>query len=106
MTLDQAKDWLECMKNLLVHGNVEIQYRGAYLVNNIMTASETTAGKLIETDIMEVLMALSKIDTANNNKRKSIQEFTINSLKSAEQWKLIEPASGEVPTLDAAEEKV
>ncbi|KAG1681067.1 Protein unc-45 A [Nymphon striatum] len=90
-----AKEWLNCMKNLLVHGNVEIQYRGAYLINNVMSANQKSAEKLIETDIMEVLMALSKLEELNNNKRKRIQDFAVSSLKSAEEWKLIKPAAND-----------
>ena len=45
---------------LLVHPSVEIKHRGVCIVANMMGASKKVAEKIIETDIMEVLMLLSK----------------------------------------------
>jgi hypothetical protein len=52
----------------------------------MMRSCKEVAEKLIATDIMEILMALSTIQEEGKEK---IQEYAGEALKAAEEWKLI-----------------
>ncbi|XP_071639799.1 protein unc-45 homolog B-like [Temnothorax longispinosus] len=80
-----SKDWLESLRFLLANPNVDIQHRGIVIVLNMMRSTKDVAAKLIETDIMELLMALSKNDT----QKKEIKELASSALEAATEWKLI-----------------
>ncbi|XP_011163393.1 protein unc-45 homolog B [Solenopsis invicta] len=81
-----SKDWLESLHFLLANPNSELQHRGVVIVLNMIRSTKDVAAKLIETDIMELLMALSKNDTVENQK---IKELASTALEAAAKWKLI-----------------
>ncbi|XP_070530497.1 protein unc-45 homolog B-like isoform X2 [Cardiocondyla obscurior] len=81
-----SKDWLESLRFLLANPNDDIQHRGVVIILNMMRSTKDVAAKLIETDIMELLMALSKNDTVQNT---MIKELASNALEAAAEWKLI-----------------
>lgn len=54
--------WPEILRCLLANPNKEIQFRGTYLLNNIISGDKDIAAKILETDIMEILMALTKLE--------------------------------------------
>jgi len=81
-----SKDWLESLRFLLANPNGDIQHRGITIVLNMMRSTKDVAAKLIETDIMELLMALSKNDTVQNEK---IRELASTALEAAAEWNLI-----------------
>jgi len=81
-----SKDWLESLRFLLANPNNDIQHRGIVIVLNMMRSSKDVAAQLIDTDIMELLMALSKNDTLQNKK---IRELASTALEAAAEWKLI-----------------
>lgn len=86
----EAASWLEVLHRVLVNEENEIQHRGACIVHNMMSCSKSVAEKLIETDIMEILMALSLTDDPKCAKARDLAK---DSLKAAEEWKLIKPAA-------------
>lgn len=78
--------WVDTMKFLLANPSSSIQHRGLVIIINIIQSKKELAALVINTDIMEVLMALSKID-ADNPK---IRELAMQALQAASDWKLIE----------------
>jgi len=81
-----SKDWLESLHFLLANLNCDIQHRGVVIVLNMMKSTKDVAAKLIETDIMEILMALSKNDNVQSEK---VKELASAALDAAAEWNLI-----------------
>ncbi|KAJ9593464.1 hypothetical protein L9F63_014993 [Diploptera punctata] len=69
---------------LAVLTSTNIQHRGVVIVCNIMQSCKEVAEKLIETDVMEILLALSMMQ--ENDK---VRQYAAEALKAAEEWKLI-----------------
>lgn len=78
--------WLEVLHCLLANPILQVQHRGIVIVYNIINSDKETAEKVIATDVMEILMALTKIE---DKERKVIKEYAENCLKAAEELKLI-----------------
>lgn len=74
--------WLDCLHCLLANPILSMQYRGVCVVHNIISSSKELAEKLMETDIMEILMALSKLPPYDG--REKIVETAGLALKEAE----------------------
>lgn len=81
-----SKNWLESLHFLLANPNSDMQHRGVVIVLNMMRSTKDVAAKLIETDIMEILMALNKNDNIENKK---VKELASTALEAAAEWKLI-----------------
>jgi hypothetical protein len=82
----QPETWLEILHHLLVNPSKDLQHRGIVIVCNMMHSCKDVAEKLIATDIMEILIALSTIQEEGKEK---IQQYAGEALKAAEEWKLI-----------------
>ncbi|KAJ8711376.1 hypothetical protein PYW07_008618 [Mythimna separata] len=54
--------WPETLRCLLANPNKEIQFRGTYILLNIVSGDIDIAAKIFETDIMEICMALTKLE--------------------------------------------
>ncbi|XP_012288302.1 protein unc-45 homolog B [Orussus abietinus] len=80
------KVWLECFKFLIANPNPDIQHRGVFAILNTINSSMENASKIVETDILEILMALTKSDTVQNKK---VIELANEALKAAAKWNLI-----------------
>lgn len=78
--------WIEVMRFLLANPNMDVQHRGIVIVLNMIKCTKEVAGKIIETDIMEILMALTK----SNDVDKKIQKIAAEALEEASKWKVIE----------------
>ncbi|XP_024879660.1 protein unc-45 homolog B-like, partial [Temnothorax curvispinosus] len=61
-----SNTWLESLRFLLINPYCDIRERGIIIVINMMRSAIDVAAKLMETDIMELLRALSKNDTVQN----------------------------------------
>ncbi|KAK3922408.1 Protein unc-45-like protein B [Frankliniella fusca] len=81
----EVDTWVESIQSLLGNPDVGLQYRGVYIVNNLMQSSKEVAEKIISTNIMEILMALSLLEDGDEK----VKKYALEALKSAEQWKLI-----------------
>lgn len=81
-----VESWLEIFHMILAHPNVDIQQRALVIVNNIISASKELAEKIIETDIMEILMAFTLID---DEEKKKIRDIAQEALDAAKRWKVI-----------------
>ena len=56
----EVKSSFEILKELLGHVNPDLQYRGVYILNNLVMANSSIAQKIVESEILEVFMALSQ----------------------------------------------
>lgn len=81
-----SKDWLASLLFLLANPNSDVQHRGVLIVQNMMKCTKDVATKLIDTDIMEILMALSKND---NEQTEKVRQLASAALEAAAEWKLI-----------------
>lgn len=81
----EVETWLETMRSLLGNPEVGLQYRGAFIAINLMKSCKEVAEKLIATDVMEILMALSLLEEGDEKVKKS----ALQALSAAEEWKLI-----------------
>lgn len=81
-----SKDWLETLRYLLANPNGDLQHRGVVIARNMMKGAVDVAAKVVETDVMEILMALTK-DEAVKDKR--IKDLAAEALEAAAEWKLI-----------------
>nr|XP_033331369.1 protein unc-45 homolog B [Megalopta genalis]XP_033331370.1 protein unc-45 homolog B [Megalopta genalis] len=93
-----SKDWLESLRFLLANPNSDLQHRGIVIVLNMMKSTKDVAARLIETDVMEILMALTKNESAENKK---IKELASSALEAAAEWKLIKTASEQQQSQDS-----
>lgn len=81
-----ASSWLESLQCLLANPNANMQYRGVAIIKHMMECSRDVAEKLIETNVMEILMALTK---SENDKLKDVKPLAEEALKTAESWGII-----------------
>ncbi|KAG6461445.1 hypothetical protein O3G_MSEX012640 [Manduca sexta] len=89
-------NWIESLRCLLANPNDEIQYRGVYMLYNIINGDKDIAAKIFETDVMEILMALSKLE---ETPKKRIVDFAQKCLDAAEEMGVIRKP-GEPPMID------
>ncbi|XP_014221406.1 protein unc-45 homolog B [Trichogramma pretiosum] len=93
-----SKNWLDAMKYLLANPNQDVQHRGVVIINNIMNCSKDVATRIVQTDIMEVLMALTKSELVENQK---IKKLAMQALEAAAKWKLMEKCPESSPVVPA-----
>lgn len=90
-----AKQWNECMLNLLANEDVEICLRGCVIINNMVNVDKKTAEKVFETQVMEVLQALimkANLDAGNaapNATLVKIKEICEKSLEVAHKYNIV-----------------
>ncbi|ESO08016.1 hypothetical protein HELRODRAFT_110263 [Helobdella robusta] len=84
--IESTKQWFEIMQGLLAHENPEIQHRGTFIIYNMMCADKEMATRLVESNMLEVLMAVSKLDEPE---RKNARQMAEKALKQAEEWGLV-----------------
>ncbi|CAK1590397.1 unnamed protein product [Parnassius mnemosyne] len=74
--------WLETLRFLLANPNKEIQYRGSYMLYNIISGDKDIAARIFETDVMEILMALSKLEDPEQKKTKELAQKCLEAAES------------------------
>ncbi|XP_001600626.2 protein unc-45 homolog B [Nasonia vitripennis] len=82
-----SANWLDSLKYLLANPNQDLQHRGVVILHNMMNSTKEVATKLIITDLMEVLMALTKSELVHNQK---VKKLAADALEAAHKWKLVE----------------
>lgn len=80
------------LTTVAAHEFPDIQHRGLFILNNMMSADKEVATRLVESNMLEVLMAISKI---TEPERKAAVELANSALKKAEEWKLIAPVESQ-----------
>ncbi|XP_059499931.1 protein unc-45 homolog B [Stegostoma tigrinum] len=83
--------WLEILQRICMHDNVEIQHRGLVIVFNLMEADKEIAKKLIESEMLEILTVISKLE--NNVKHQDAINMARECLTKAMDYSLIKPTS-------------
>ncbi|XP_054271467.1 protein unc-45 homolog B isoform X1 [Macrosteles quadrilineatus] len=99
--LFEVGSWLENFQELLANPKFEMQHRGIVIMLNIIKSSKELAEKVMSTNLMELLMALSIINEEGKEKIKSIAE---ECLKAAEEWKIIKKPGEEEEVLSEEED--
>ncbi|XP_049879215.1 protein unc-45 homolog B [Pectinophora gossypiella] len=74
-----VEPWVETLRCLLANPNKEIQYRGTYILYNIVKDDKDMAARVFETDVMEILMALTKLDDPEQKKAKDLAQKCLNA---------------------------
>lgn len=83
----QVKSATTILKELLANENEELQYRGTYVVANLVEADQEIAKELIASDFLEILMALSQSTSTSQ----SVKDSAIRALTKAVEYGLIQP---------------
>ncbi|CAF4884750.1 unnamed protein product [Pieris macdunnoughi] len=86
--------WLESIRCLLANPNKEIQYRGTYLLYNIVKEDVDMAARVFETDVMEILMAITKLD---DQECKRAKEYAHKCLNAGEELGVIRKPDDKLP---------
>ncbi|GBM84315.1 Protein unc-45 B [Araneus ventricosus] len=97
-----VKAWLEILCKLCASADKEICHRGVAIVHNLIHASHACAEKIIETDLFQILMALTRPEV--DDVPQKVKDLAQAALKKAEEWKLIKVNTGEVQE-DSEDEK-
>lgn len=87
----ESKNWLDTAHCLLANPVASVQFRGVCIVYNIIKHSKECTEKLMETDIMEILMALTKLTDPG---QKQIVDVAQDALQEAENWGVIQRPPG------------
>nr|BAG30786.1 similar to CG2708-PA [Papilio xuthus] len=74
--------WLESLRVLLANPNKEIQYRGTYMLYNIISGDKDIAVRIFETDVMEILMALTKLEDPEVKKTVELAQKCLDAAES------------------------
>lgn len=99
--LMDVEPWPETLRCLLANPKKEIQYRGSYLLYNIVNGDRDTAAKIFETDVMEILMAITKLDDPET---KRTREYAQKCLDAAEELGVIRKPDDRGPIIDPFQE--
>lgn len=83
----QVKSATTILKELLANEKEELQYRGAYIVANLVEADQEIAKGLVASDFLEILMALNQ-STATSQ---GVKSCATRALKKAMEYGLIQP---------------
>lgn len=62
-------------------------YRGVAIVHNMIHATRSCAEKIIETNLLEIFMALTRPEV--DDVPQKVKDLSDAALKKAEEWKLI-----------------
>ncbi|XP_046396324.1 protein unc-45 homolog B [Ischnura elegans] len=84
--IKECSRWIETLQALLAQPVPDFQHRGAAIVEAMVRSSRQVAEKIIETNLLEILMVLSRMD---GDEYKKIRALASEALKSAEEMKLI-----------------
>jgi len=91
--ITEVTSWSEILKEICVAEDKEIQERALLAVFNMMSSDVNVAARIMQTDLFEILMAISKM---NDPERTKAQELAGQTLKEAEKWELIKPTDREL----------
>lgn len=82
----QVKSTMEILKELTVSENKELQYRGLYILANLVEASKEIAHKIIESEFLELFMALVQGECEPR-----VKAIATRALQKAMEYGLIQP---------------
>ena len=85
----QVKSWLEIMQSLCASERMDIRTRGVHIVMSLVESSKDNATAVVETNLLEILMAFAKDETSAMNGGQSRAE---SAFQRAAELGLIKPA--------------
>ena len=74
------------MQGLAASDFPDIQHRGVFILASMMSADQEVAYHIVNSNLMEVLMAVSKLEEPE---RQASAKLAEQALKQAEEWNLI-----------------
>lgn len=80
--------WFDILSGLAAHEKADIQHRGLFILQNMMETDKELATKLVESNMLEVLMAVSRLSEPERQKSKQCAD---KCLEKAVEWSLIKP---------------
>lgn len=89
----KTKSWLEILCKLSACADKDLCYRGVAIVHNMIHATHSCAEKIIETNLLEILMALIRPEV--DDVPQKVKDLANAALKKAEEWKLIKTNTDE-----------
>ncbi|KAI5722706.1 hypothetical protein M8J76_012346 [Diaphorina citri] len=93
------KNWVDIFKQILAHPDVGVQHRALVIVGNILSAGKELAERVLSTELMEILMALTLLE---GEERGEVRKLALQALAKGEEYGIIRrPGEGEeeVPPL-------
>jgi hypothetical protein len=81
-----TKQWFDILQGLVANDVPDIQHRGVFIVKNLIEADKEIAAKIVDSNMFEILMALSKLE---ESQRKAAATLAEEALKKAEDWHLV-----------------
>lgn len=83
-----VNDWVDLLLSLAVNECLEMQHRGIFIVMNMVAVDKDIAAKIVEGQLLEVLIALSRFD---ESEKKTIKECAEAALQKLTEYELIKP---------------
>ncbi|XP_054162334.1 protein unc-45 homolog B-like, partial [Oppia nitens] len=83
----EPKCWLECLIQLVSNKDTELQHRGVCIIYNLIDAGEDIAEKIIETQIFEILVAITRPEVDDIEDK--IKDIVTKALQRAEELNII-----------------
>jgi len=74
------------MQGLAANDFPDIQHRGIFILASMMSSDQEVACRIVNSNLMEVLMAVSKLEEPE---RQASVKLAEQALKQAEEWHLI-----------------
>lgn len=84
----EVQDWTDIFGGLAAHKDNGLQHRGLCILNNLVHSTREVAEKLVDSKILEVLLAVTQIEGAASSEK--VRGLAQDTLNKAEEWKLIE----------------
>ncbi len=81
----EVKSVVDILKELMANTDEELRYRGVYILANLIKAKREIAEKIVETELLEVLMALCQSETVEGKTRETASQ----ALRKAVEYGLI-----------------
>ncbi|XP_076457084.1 protein unc-45 homolog B-like isoform X2 [Babylonia areolata] len=101
--MTQVQSWLEILQQILVTDNLEIQHRACHLVMNLMAVDKEIATLLVQSQVLEILMAITKLEGAE---LADIRQCAQSALDTATEHGLIQPFQTPTGTLQQLRESL
>ena len=99
----EVKSFVSSFKQCACSADIDLQFRIFYILRNIVTASKDLCEKIVATELMDVIMALTRIDV--EKERLKVKEIANEIVKTCLEHELIKPTvSGLNPIEDNEED--
>ncbi|CAF0749986.1 unnamed protein product [Brachionus calyciflorus] len=85
----EVKSFVPIFKQAACMSEVEFQFRIFYILNNIMTKSKDLCTEIVNSELMDVIVALSRLDV--EKERMKVKELAVDIVKVALEHELIKP---------------